>query len=162
MRHDSVFVSAQIACVVVMPAIIIVFIQVALPWYASSLLTSQSAPRTSSGRQPRSSVAVMLVFDRQLGGQSLTLHCTWLPHAPAYCKPTWLSPQSAVSFQTPLAAAALQMSTTANRMEDGGPGWGRGGWGKGTFCKYCRAIQAPAAGLDPIQHHGPHQPCVLL
>lgn len=62
----------------------------------------------------------MPVFDHQLGGQSLTLHSTWLPHAPAYRTPTCLSLQSAMSFQTPLATAALQMSTTANRMEEGG------------------------------------------
>lgn len=72
----------------------------------------------------------MPVFDHQLGGQSLTLHSTWLPHAPAYRTPTYLSLQSVMSFQTTLATAALYMSTTANRIQE------EGRHGKETVCKY--------------------------
>ena len=87
----------------------------------------------------------MPVFDRQLGGQSLTLHRTWLPPAPAHCTPTCLSLQRAVSFQTPLAA--LQMSTTVNRMEEGEAVVEK----KEQLCKYCQVIQVHAARPYQIQ-----------
>lgn len=87
---------------------------------ASIQLTSASSSRSTlcvrPGRQPRSSVAVMSVFDHQLGGQSLTLHGTWSPRAPAHCTATPPPPQPAVSFQPP-SALLLHSRNVVNIVE---------------------------------------------
>lgn len=137
MRPYSVFffVSVWIQSTVAVPAII-TFSSWHPPRYASSLLTSYSTLCIWPGHQPRSSVAVMPVFDHQLGGGGdrashfTAPGCLTPPHPPT---PTCHSLQSAVSFQTPLATAALQT------------GWRRSMAQKKKNCKYRPVIQTHAA-----------------
>lgn len=71
-----------------------------------------------SGRQPQSSVVVMLVFDHQLGGQSLTLHSTWFSHTLLYHILYPSSLQSVNFFQTALSTATFQISNPPKNMMD--------------------------------------------
>lgn len=70
-----------------------------------------------SGQQPRSSVAVMPVFDHQLR-RSEPHTSQHLVASRSHSTPTCLSLQPAVSFQTPLVTATLQTSTRGWKMEE--------------------------------------------